>query len=158
MSKLSHNYVYKSPIGLIGIRTNGVCLLELKFLDKNLALKAPNDNLSEKIFNQLDSYFKKEIRKFDLPIDVSGTNYQMKVWRKILKVSYGKTITYTDLARTINSHPRPVGNACRVNKLHLIIPCHRIVGKTNLGGYNGIKEIIPGDTSRKEFLINHEVV
>ena len=80
--------------------------------------------------------------KFDFEIDITniqlkGTPFQLKVWEAILKIPFGKTMTYGELAAQIG-HPkayRAVANACGKNQYPIIIPCHRICRKNNIGGY-----------------------
>ncbi|HEV2613720.1 MAG TPA: methylated-DNA--[protein]-cysteine S-methyltransferase [Gammaproteobacteria bacterium] len=75
--------------------------------------------------------------KNSLLSNLTGTDFQKRVWAELLKISPGKTVTYSELAKKLNSHPRAIGQACRANPLPIIIPCHRVVGKNNLGGYFG---------------------
>ncbi len=128
--------VYISPIGPIGINFDSKKISMLKFCS-NLKLIKKNNYLFKDIIKQLDLYFKKKLKKFDIPYVLSGTEYQKKIFQEILKINYGKTKTYSEIANKIGSHPRPVGNACRNNPLQLIIPCHRVIGKRNIGGFLG---------------------
>jgi methylated-DNA-[protein]-cysteine S-methyltransferase len=66
-----------------------------------------------------------------------GSPYRHRVWAEIARIPYGETITYSEIARKINSSPRAVGNACRDNPYPLVIPCHRVVAVSGLGGYYG---------------------
>ena len=68
---------------------------------------------------------------------LKGTDFQKRVWAELLKIPPGKTVTYSDLAKKLHSHPRAIGQACKANPLPITIPCHRVVGKNNLGGYFG---------------------
>ena len=76
-------------------------------------------------------------KKKPLPSNLVGTDFQKRVWAELLKIPPGKTVTYGDLAKKLNSHPRAIGQACKANPLPITIPCHRVVGKNNLGGYFG---------------------
>ncbi|MBE9521033.1 MAG: MGMT family protein, partial [Proteobacteria bacterium] len=77
--------------------------------------------------------------KIQSPFIHAGTEFQKKVWTEIAKISYGQTRTYGELARAIGSpgSARAVGSACGANPVALIIPCHRVVGATGLGGFAG---------------------
>ncbi|MBM4207430.1 MAG: methylated-DNA--[protein]-cysteine S-methyltransferase [Gammaproteobacteria bacterium] len=66
-----------------------------------------------------------------------GTPFRNKVWEELLKIPFGKTLTYSGLAKNIGSAARAVGNACRDNPYPLIIPCHRVVAVNGMGGFNG---------------------
>lgn len=92
------------------------------------------------IFDQLEEYFKRERKKFNLPLDISGTDFQMKVWDELAKIPYGKTISYKQLAKALGSLKlvRAVGRANGANPVPIVIPCHRVINSNgNLGGYSG---------------------
>lgn len=86
---------------------------------------------------QLDAYFDGTLEKFDLPLKVEGTTFQKQVWREMLKIPAGRTRTYGDIAKRLNASAQSVGTACGRNRLPVIIPCHRVVGASGLGGYSG---------------------
>jgi methylated-DNA-[protein]-cysteine S-methyltransferase len=90
---------------------------------------------------QLNEYFSGKRKQFDLPIKfLKGTPFQQKVWKQLLQIPYGKTITYGELAAAIQQPKavRAVGQANRKNPLAIIIPCHRVIGKDGkLTGYSG---------------------
>jgi methylated-DNA-[protein]-cysteine S-methyltransferase len=90
---------------------------------------------------QLNEYFSGKRKQFDLPIKfLKGTPFQQKVWKQLLQIPYGKTITYGELAAAIQQPKavRAVGQANRRNPLAIIIPCHRVIGKDGkLTGYSG---------------------
>lgn len=89
---------------------------------------------------QLDEYFRGERRAFDLPLKIMGTEFQRRVWEELRNIPYGQTITYSELARRIGRPTacRAVANACGVNPLPIIIPCHRVVAfHGRPGGYTG---------------------
>lgn len=102
--------------------------------------------------HQLTEYFRGTRRVFRLPLYLSGTAFQKKVWRRLMKIPYGQTISYAGLARAIgrpNAY-RAVANACGQNPLPILIPCHRVIASDGkLGGYSsGLK--------RKRWLLRHE--
>jgi len=127
---------YKSPFGVIGVNTLDNKILELRFCRAQKIIQPKNKFLKE-VKRQLSLYFKKKLKKFELPYLLLGTEYQKKILNEVSKIKYGNTKTYSDIALKFFSHPRPVGNACRNNPIQLIIPCHRVVGKNNIGGYYG---------------------
>jgi methylated-DNA-[protein]-cysteine S-methyltransferase len=97
-------------------------------------------------------YFAGKRREFELPLDLHGTEQQLRVWKMLLAIPYGKTLTYGDLARRLgNVHAaRAVGGACGSNPVWLVVPCHRVVGHNgSLTGYGGGIE-------RKRALLEHE--
>ena len=128
--------VFISPIGPIGVNSYNEVISELKFNKKLKKIKPKNIFLKE-VSKQLDSYFNKKLSKFDVPFKVSGTKYQVKILKEVARISYGNTITYSEIAKLNKTHPRPVGNACRNNPIQLLVPCHRVVGINNIGGFSG---------------------
>ena len=89
---------------------------------------------------QLDDYFQGRLTVFDLDLAPRGTPFQLKVWRTLQKIPYGKTTTYGELARRIGrpEASRAVGAANGANPLPIVIPCHRVVGSTGkLTGFGG---------------------
>lgn len=76
-------------------------------------------------------------KKNPLLNNIKGTDFQKRVWAELLKIPPGKTLTYSDLAKKLSSHPRAIGQACKANPLPITIPCHRVIGKHDLGGYFG---------------------
>lgn len=91
---------------------------------------------------QIIEYLKKERFSFDLPFSLEGTRFQLNVWQEALKIPYGETASYKDIAKKIGSPQafRAVGAALKENPVQLLIPCHRVISTNgNLGGYAGGK-------------------
>jgi len=89
---------------------------------------------------QIDQYLEGERKEFDIPIMMVGTDFQKQVWRELLKVKYGETASYLDVAKRINNEKavRAVASANGANAISLMIPCHRIIESDGgLGGYGG---------------------
>jgi methylated-DNA-[protein]-cysteine S-methyltransferase len=87
--------------------------------------------------DQLEAYFDDELTVFDLPLAPAGTPYQRRVWRALCAIPYGETRTYLDIARDAGGSARSVGQANGRNPIPIMIPCHRVVATTHLGGYSG---------------------
>ncbi len=86
---------------------------------------------------QLQAYFERRLKAFDLPLRPAGTAFEQAVWQAMVAIPYGDTRTYADLARTAGGVPRAVGQACGANPIPIIIPCHRVTGTHGLGGFSG---------------------
>lgn len=89
---------------------------------------------------QLRAYFAGDLRQFDLPLDMVGTAFQQRVWRELLKIPYGETRSYSEVARTIGAPAavRAVGSANGSNPIPIVVPCHRVIGSGGkLVGYGG---------------------
>lgn len=103
----------------------------------NLDIKKHETQLITKTKKELEEYLLGTRKEFDIPLKLSGTLFQKKVWLELQKIPYGKTITYQQLAKNIGNEKasRAVGNACHNNKILIIVPCHRVIGKKSLGGF-----------------------
>jgi len=89
---------------------------------------------------ELERYFRGELKEFTLPLDLRGTEFQKKCWQELLRIPYGKTRTYAQIARAVGSPNacRAVGGANHHNPVAIIVPCHRVVASGGkLGGYGG---------------------
>ncbi|WP_230849037.1 methylated-DNA--[protein]-cysteine S-methyltransferase [Legionella saoudiensis] len=109
--------------------------------------------LSILIQHELESYIANPNHRFQLQLKPQGSTYLQKVLNALLVIPIGRTITYGELALTLQSSPRAVGQACKRNPLALFIPCHRVVGKHGLGGYMGS----PDALHYKDALLAHEM-
>lgn len=102
--------------------------------------KEENDPTLEITCQQLNEYFQFKRNQFDLPIKLVGTEFQKQVWSGLIKIPYGKTCSYLELADKVSNIKavRAVANANGANAISIIIPCHRVIGKNgSLGGYAG---------------------
>lgn len=89
---------------------------------------------------QLESYFRGELREFQLLLDIQGTDFQKRVWRQLLTIPYGQTRSYMQIAKAIGSPKavRAVGAANGANPIAIVVPCHRVIGASGkLVGYGG---------------------
>lgn len=94
----------------------------------------------EQAISQLDEYFAGKRQVFDVPLILSGTPFQITVWRQLFRIPYGTTLTYADIARRAGfpNSVRAVANAIGANGLSLFVPCHRVVASDgSIGGYAG---------------------
>lgn len=162
---ISQTYI-ETPLGeMIACATDkGICLLEFNNR-KNIegqfqkTAKALNANIVEEsniyfdqLKKELDAYFKKELKEFTVPLDLVGTEFQIKVWQALLTIPYGKTVSYMQQSEAMGSplSIRAVANANGMNKIAIIVPCHRVIGSNGkLTGYAGGLE-------RKKWLLNLE--
>jgi methylated-DNA-[protein]-cysteine S-methyltransferase len=86
---------------------------------------------------QLEAYFDGGLKEFDLPLAPPGTAYRRQVWQALCAIPYGETLSYQDIAVKAGGSARSVGQANGRNPIPLIIPCHRVVATTHIGGYSG---------------------
>jgi AraC family transcriptional regulator of adaptative response/methylated-DNA-[protein]-cysteine methyltransferase len=156
----------ESPLGelLAGATDEGICLLEfndrkraqreskdlVRLLNQSL-LEGDNEHLIE-LRKQLTEYFEGSRREFTLPLVTPGTSFQQEVWNELLHIPFGKTRSYQEQANALNKPDavRAVANANGMNRISIIIPCHRVIGSDGrLTGYGG-------GLGRKKWLLDHE--
>lgn len=99
-------------------------------------------------------YFRDAAFEFSLPVDPDGTLYQRRVWDALRHIPCGATLSYAALANRLCSGARAVAGACRANPLPLVVPCHRVVGRSGLGGYCGTTRGAWAEVKR--WLLDHE--
>lgn len=131
---------YDSPIGRIGIFADEDALLGLELNFDAAGIDAKETPLIKKVYEQLGEYFEGKRKTFDLPFAMQGTEYQKKVWGELLKIPYGQTRSYKQVAAGAGNEKaaRAVGMANNKNRLPVLIPCHRVIGSDgNLVGFGG---------------------
>jgi methylated-DNA-[protein]-cysteine S-methyltransferase len=92
------------------------------------------------VYSQLKEYFKRERREFKIPLDTAGTEFQKRVWHELIKIPYGKTISYLQLSENLGNVKltRAAGGANSANPVPIIVPCHRVINSDgSIGGYSG---------------------
>jgi len=144
-----------SPVGYLYIETCGDTVTGLEYNTRKRPGKKRLSQQQTRIKKHIQAYFL-DNTKFNLNLELSGTAFQKKVWAVLQKIPAGKIKTYGDVAKQLNSSPRAVGNACRANPIPLIVPCHRVVAKTGIGGFSGKTNGTSID--RKRWLLEHEGV
>jgi methylated-DNA-[protein]-cysteine S-methyltransferase len=156
-------FIYSSPIGSLSITLSEKRIVGAVFNSKKKAKKETYPQECEKMINDiermLDAYFlhhkafsNKDLKKLIHIDELSGTDFQKKVWHAIASIPYGHVIDYTTLATRAGNPKaiRAVGTACGKNPLALFIPCHRVIRKTGEDyGYSWGSE-------RKKYLLAHE--
>ncbi len=154
MSELFHTY-YHSPVGLLKISGTESYISEVTFHDTSQKPEGKKKHLPHLLINcveQLIQYFNGQRRTFDLPLNQPGTAFQQDVWNILTQISFGKTISYLELARKTGDTKatRAVANANGKNNIAIIVPCHRVIGSNKeLVGY-------AGGLWRKKWLLEHE--
>ncbi|MEI6455643.1 MAG: methylated-DNA--[protein]-cysteine S-methyltransferase [bacterium] len=141
----------KTPVGYLEVTGSENGIHSLTFLDFRVRVTRIPSVLKDAV-SQLKEYFKGTRNTFSIKLDLKGTSFQLRVWEELLKIPYGNTITYQQLARRIGDKKalRAVGGANSTNPVSIVVPCHRIVGSDGkLVGY-------AGGLWRKKWLLEHE--
>jgi len=137
----------KSPVGPLLLGMSGAELVVLAF-DRNLPDRVggrpvkwqESSEATQAVRQQLEEYFAGKRRKFTIPLDLRGTDFQKRCWQELLRIPFGETRSYAEIARAVgrpNAY-RAVGQANHYNPIAIVVPCHRVLAAgTALGGYGG---------------------
>ena len=142
---MSIDYV-ETPLGTARLSYDGNKLSELVFVDSDV-----QQTQASSTAEALRDYFDGDPSALDkIELDLKGTEFQRRVWKRAREIPFGQTMTYGELAAELGSAPRAVGRALGSNRVALVIPCHRIVGANgDLRGY-------AYGLDRKQSLLLHE--
>ena len=129
---------FETPIGFFTVESTGEKITRL-----TMCHRAPdhgNSAVLKEAKKQITAYFAGKLTKFDLPVQLSGTEFQKAVWKQIAKTGFGKTISYGEIAQKIGNPQaaRAIGGAVGMNPVPLIVGCHRVLGSGGrITGYSG---------------------
>lgn len=152
--KTEYQAVMDSPVGHLGISMEGDLLAGIDFLGRRTALQAARSESCAEVVQELESYFANPAWKFSVPLLIRGTPFREQVWQRLRTLASGEVASYGDIAANLASSARAVGGACRANAIPIIIPCHRVVARSGIGGFSGATE---GPEMRiKRWLLKHE--
>ena len=125
---------FNTSLGFISIIENQGRITHIKF--QKLDNKKPSLRLLKAKY-EIRQFLNKKRKKLTFKTNVTGSKNQLKIWRQVKKVSYGKCVSYKEISKQTKLHPRLVGKICGENRLPLYIPCHRIIRSDgSLGGYS----------------------
>lgn len=143
--------VMPSPLGDIILRVETDCLTGVFFHDQKhfpLSARPPYvqveqsaSSLVRQARDEIDEYLAGARHRFDLPLTLSGSDFQQRIWQQLARIPFGEVTTYGDMARALGlgrGHARAVGSAVGRNPISIIVPCHRVMaGNGTLNGYAG---------------------
>ena len=130
--------IVPAPFGSIGVRLtqDKQALFELVYLPEGSTENQGDTALAQQAYQQITRYLKNPQHRFDLPTVVQGTDFQNKVWQEINQIECGQVLSYKQVGKLIGcGSPRAVGGACGANPYPLIVPCHRVVAASGIGGF-----------------------
>jgi len=145
--------IIETSIGLIKLVAEDDAIIEIIFNAEG-NVTASESPIINQCIKELEEYFDGERTSFDVPIKITGTEFQNKVWTELTKIPYGQTISYSELATRLGDIKtiRAAASANGKNKLPIIVPCHRVIGKDgSLVGFSG-------GLDKKEWLLKLEGV
>jgi methylated-DNA-[protein]-cysteine S-methyltransferase len=125
---------FNTSLGFISVIENQGLITHIKF--EKIAIKKPSLQLL-KAKNEIRQFLNKKRKKLTFKTKITGSKNQLKIWKQIKKVPYGRYVSYKNISKQTKIHPRLVGKICGENRLPLYIPCHRIIRSDgSLGGYS----------------------
>ena len=127
--------VIEFPKMKVAVATREGRIAGIRYLPLSAESKAPENALAERAVRQIECYRDDPDTKFDLPLLIEGTDFQRRVWDAMCAIPRGRTLTYGEMARKLDGEARAVGQACGDNKLPIVIPCHRVVAASGIGGF-----------------------
>ena len=142
----------KTPLGYTKIEGNDHGVTSITVLNEDLTLSHSIPKELKECVTQLDEYFNGTRQQFSLKLNPDGTKFQKRVWKELLNIPFGKTLSYLQLTKELGDIKaiRAVANANGKNPIWIIIPCHRVIGSDgSLTGY-------AGGLQRKKWLLDHE--
>lgn len=153
---MTHAAFLESPIGWLRVLADETALRAVDFVESAGAGRGAEEPARPPVLvealAELEAYFRGDRTSFSVPLRLEGTTFQRRVWGRLLRVPYGRTTTYRDLAAAVGNPraTRAVGGANHRNPVSIIVPCHRVIGADGrLTGYGG-------GLWRKEWLLRHE--
>ena len=152
--ELEYAAVVSAPVGFLGIRVSGGFLTGIDFAPARESPQQAPDEATRAVLDQLFHYFENPRWAFDLPLAMNGTPFQRRIWQALRRIPPGSTRSYGELARELGSSARAVGGACRRNPIPIVVPCHRVVSATGVGGFMG--ERGGNALAIKRWLLDHE--
>lgn len=145
-----------SPLGMITVRCVADNIISLDIKATRTPQSRPHESSAKKVAAALQAYFANATYRFHLSLRLQGTPFQRRVWQALQAIPVGETRSYGDIAKQLRSSARAVGMACRANPIPVIVPCHRVVAATGLGGYAG--KTTGRQIGIKRWLLQHEGV
>jgi methylated-DNA-[protein]-cysteine S-methyltransferase len=143
---------HRTPVGIALIMADDTHIIKVSIRDDAVEETSTEHPILIEAIKQLDEYFNGDRRDFDLPINQPGSDFQQQVWQELLRIPYGKTITYGRQSANMKNPLaiRAIAAANGKNNLWVIVPCHRVIGSNgSLTGY-------AGGLWRKQWLLEHE--
>lgn len=140
MHEQLYSCIYDSPVGALTLVASERGLVALEFGKRKHADCADDPKRLAPYRKQLDEYFAGKRQEFTLPLDIRGTDFQKRCWEQLLRIPYGQTRSYRQIAEAVGNRNavRAVGLANGQNPIAIIVPCHRVIASDGtLCGYGG---------------------
>jgi len=150
----AYDAILPAPMCRLGARFTGDALTRLDFLPVDTRASTQMDARTRELAGELEAYWHNPAHPFDLLFVPLGTPFELRVWHALLHIPAGRPTTYGALAKQLGTAARAVGQACASNPLPILIPCHRVIAASGLGGFMHSAAGAPLDV--KTWLLAHE--
>jgi len=150
----AYDAILAAPMCRLGVRFTGDALTRLDFLLADTRGATRLDPRARQLVRELDAYWHNPAHPIDVLFVPQGTPFQLRVWHALKAIPVGQPMTYGALAKQLGTAARAVGQACGANPLPILIPCHRVVAASGLGGFMHASTGAPLDV--KNWLLSHE--
>ena len=151
---LTYDAILSAPMCRLGACFSGDTLTRLDFLATEALTTTKLDSRACQLAHELDAYWNDPTHSFNVRFAPQGTPFQLRVWRALMRIPPGKPTTYGVLAKQLETAARAVGQACGSNPVPILIPCHRVVSASGLGGFMHASSGAPLDVKAR--LLAHE--
>jgi methylated-DNA-[protein]-cysteine S-methyltransferase len=141
---------FETPVGRVTLFEEGGAIAALDWGGKHRS-KGTSSRLLLEGKRQIAAYFAGKRKDFELPLEPRGSKTDRAIWQAMAEIPFGQTRTYGDIAKELSVSARAVGQACARNPIPILLPCHRVVGAADLGGFSA-----PGGVEWKSQLLRHE--
>jgi methylated-DNA-[protein]-cysteine S-methyltransferase len=131
---MARSLAFDSPVGRLVVTEMDGAVVALGWGEGSDGEATP---LLREARRQIEAYFARRLRRFDLPLAPEGSAHEQRVWAALRQIPYGETRSYGELAFAVGSGPRAIGRACGRNPIAIVVPCHRVLARGGLGGYSG---------------------
>jgi methylated-DNA-[protein]-cysteine S-methyltransferase len=146
--------IINTPFGHITLSASEYYLQAIELFNTQTDASSQLSPITQQLSQELKDFFVQAHDSWSIPLMYSGTDFQQKVWQYLRAIPIGETRNYSEVAIALNTSARAVGNACRANLFPIVVPCHRVVSKSGLGGFAG--KIDGHEMTVKQWLLDHE--
>ena len=146
--------IIDTPFGQITLFASEYYLQGIELFNAKTDAGSQPSPIIQQLSQELTEFFVHAHNVWSIPLLYTGTDFQQKVWQHLRTIPIGETRTYSQVASALNTSARAVGNACRANPFPIVVPCHRVVSKSGLGGFAG--KIEGHEITVKRWLLDHE--
>ncbi len=142
------------PFGQITVSASDYYLQGIDLFSSSTIASSQTPPITQQLIGELEAFMVCPHNAWSIPLLYQGTDFQQRVWQYLRAIPIGETRYYSEIAEGLNSSAQAVGNACHANPFPIVVPCHRVVSKSGIGGFAG--KIAGHEITVKQWLLEHE--